>query len=132
MFSPQAYRFIFRLAGIYNIAFGLWAGLFPAAFFELFAMDAPRYPQIWQCLGMVIGLYGILYWYAGSRLDRAFPIIAIGLAGKVLGPIGFLHATLTSDWPVRAFPLIITNDLIWWIPFGGFVIGHLRGRSSET
>ncbi|MHC4938479.1 MAG: alkyl hydroperoxide reductase [Planctomycetota bacterium] len=131
MFTSRAYRLMFRAAGIYNIAFGLWAGLAPHAFFRLFEMDAPRYPQIWQCLGMVIGLYGILYWYAGTRLDRALPIIAIGLAGKVLGPLGFLHASLTSDWPARAFPLIVTNDLIWWLPFGAFVWAGLRGGRSE-
>ena len=125
------YGVIFRVAGVYNILFGLWAGVFPAAFFDLFGMDAPRYPQIWQCLGMVIGLYGVLYWYAGKHLDRAFPIIAIGLAGKVLGPLGFVYATLTSDWPARAFPLIIANDLIWWIPFGAFLWRSWRS-SAQT
>lgn len=42
--------------------------------------------------GMVVGLYGILYAYAALRLDRAKLIIAIGPAGKILGPIGMFFA----------------------------------------
>ncbi|HJT18762.1 MAG TPA: hypothetical protein VJ853_15300, partial [Thermoanaerobaculia bacterium] len=84
-FSARVYRLTFSAAAAYNVAFGLWAALFPYAFFDVFALDAPRYPAIWACLGMVVGLYGAGYAYAAWRLDRAFPFIAIGLAGKILG-----------------------------------------------
>src|SRR5687768_6038695 len=83
----KIYRLVFTAAAIYNIAFGLWAALVPHGFFRLFDLDTPRYPAIWACLGMVVGLYGVVYAYAAWRLDRAAPLIAIGLAGKVLGPI---------------------------------------------
>ena len=42
----------------------------------------------------------------------------VGLLGKVFGPIGFLDAALRGELPWRAGWLIITNDLIWWAPFG--------------
>ncbi len=47
-----AFRFLFGLSALYNVGFGLWAGLFPRAFFEVFALDPPRYPSIFACLGM--------------------------------------------------------------------------------
>ena len=115
----QFYRLIFAAAAAYNILFGLWASLFPLAFFNVFKLDPPRYPSIWACLGMVVGLYGVGYAYAAWRLDRAFPFIAIGLAGKVLGPIGWFT---TNELPWRTFPLIVFDDLIWWIPFSMFLL----------
>ncbi|HUP47184.1 MAG TPA: hypothetical protein VNA04_00190 [Thermoanaerobaculia bacterium] len=121
-FSARVYRLVFGAAAAYNIVFGLWASLAPQAFFDLFQLPPPRYPLIWACLGMVVGLYGALYAYGAWRLDRAFPLIAIGLAGKVLGPLGWLLAVRSGDFPLRTFPLIVFNDLIWWLPFGLFLL----------
>jgi hypothetical protein len=58
------YRLIFGLATLYNIAFGIWASFWPDDLFARLKMAPPIYPSLWQCLGMVIGLYGVLYAYA--------------------------------------------------------------------
>lgn len=124
------FRAVFGLAALYNLTFGLWAGFAPLAFFNLFRLDPPRYPGIWRCLGMVIGLYGLGYVYAALRLDRARPWIAIGLAGKVLGPIGWWLAVRSGELPLRTFPLIALDDLIWWLPFGLFLARETRAVSA--
>jgi small multidrug resistance pump len=121
-YARSMYRLIFAAAGAYNILFGLWAALFPRAFFDLFHLGAPQYPGIWACLGMVVGLYGVGYAYAAWRVDRAFPFIAIGLAGKILGPIGWVLSTSNGELPVRTFPLIVFDDLLWWAPFALFLL----------
>ncbi|HEX9637052.1 MAG TPA: hypothetical protein VGB99_05935 [Acidobacteriota bacterium] len=120
------YRLILRTAGAYNIAFGIWAALWPQAFFDLFELDPPRHPQIWACLGMVVGLYGLVYLLAASRLETAKPLIAIGLAGKVLGPIGWAISVRSGEWPIRTFTLVSFNDLIWWMPFALFLLEGTR------
>ena len=91
-FRARMYRLIFALAAAYNMAFGLWAALSPYSFFHLFDLEAPRYPSIWSCLGMVVGLYVATYAYAAMRLERAKPLIAIGLVSKLLGPAGWVVA----------------------------------------
>ena len=48
---------------------------------------------------------------------RHWPIVLVGLLGKVLGPIGFLHAAVTGTLPWRFGVVNIFNDLIWWVPF---------------
>lgn len=129
MISPyriKLYRLIFGLAAIYNIAFGFWACLWPQAFFHQLEMTAPNYPGLWQCLGMVVGLYGVLYASAAWRLDRARLIIAVGLAGKILGPIGLFITIRSGEWPLRTFTLLVFNDLIWWLPFGLFLLEGTR------
>ncbi len=129
-FSARVYRVVFGAAALYNIAFGLWASIAPQAFFDIFHMDPPRYPAVWACLGMVVGLYGAGYAYAAWRLDRAVPFIAIGLAGKILGPIGWVIAVRSHELPFRTFPLIVFDDLMWWLPFAFFLIDSVWGRAS--
>jgi len=121
-------RTAFTAAGCYNLAFGAWAAIWPHSFFELFGLAAPRYPQIWACLGMVVGVYGLLYLHAAWKLETAWPIIAVGLVGKVLGPIGMIDA-FGDDWPQRLGMLCIFNDIIWWLPFTLFLVrGTALGR----
>lgn len=132
------YRLIFGLAALYNFAFCLWAGLAPYAFFDLFNLRRPIYPAIWSCLGMVVGVYGLGYAYAALRLERAAPFIAIGLVGKILGPIGWVLTVRSGEWPVRTFSLVLFNDIVWWLPFALFLLdgtrfgARLRGAAAPA
>lgn len=126
-FRRRMYRIVFALAGVYNLAFGVWAGFFPTAFFHVFELEAPRYPSLWACLGMIVGVYGFLYLHAARRLDQAWPIIAVGLLGKVLGPMGLLFTSATTgELPPRMLSLLVFNDLVWWLPFGLFLLEGTR------
>jgi hypothetical protein len=126
LFDRRIYRLIFAAAALYNTAFGLWAGFRPDAFFDQFSMDPPRYPAIWACLGMVVGLYGLAYAYSAWKLERAAPFIAIGLVGKLLGPIGWMLTVGAGEWPLRTLTLILFNDVIWWLPFALFLMEGTR------
>jgi len=74
---------------------------------------------------MVVGVYGLLYLHAAWRLETAWPIIAVGLLGKVLGPVG-MAASFSDDWPRRLGMICVFNDLIWWFPFAIFLIRGTR------
>ena len=75
-----------------------------------------RYPEIFACLAMVVGLYGVLYLAAAKRPERGALIVAVGLVGKVLGPIGWASLVLNDTWPIETIIMCLLNDLIWW-PF---------------
>ena len=125
-YRVKLYRLIFILAASYNAAFGLWAILWPRSFFYCFEIAPPNYPSLWRCLGMVVGLYGALYGYSAWRLERARPIILVGLIGKILGPVGWFMVVNSGEWPLRTFPLIVFNDLAWWLPFTLFLLDERR------
>jgi hypothetical protein len=128
LFADRLLRIAFVAAGVYNLTFGLWAALWPQALFAWFQIPPPRYPGIWSCLGMVVGLYGLLYVHAAWRLETAWPIIAVELLGKLLGPLG-MATSFGDDWPRRLGMMCIYNDLIWWLPFGLFLLrGTVAGR----
>jgi hypothetical protein len=105
------------LAGLYNIFWGALVVLFPNFFFDLFQMTRPNYPQIWQCVGMIVGVYGIGYLIASTAPNRHWPIVLVGFLGKIFGPIGFVYSIIAGDFPVQFGVLIIFNDLIWLYPF---------------
>jgi hypothetical protein len=109
---------ILLAAAAYNIAWGAWVLLFPNMGFELAGLTPPHYPQIWQCVGMIVGVYGVGYAIAAFDPLRHWPIVLVGLLGKILGPIGFVDAALRGTLPWVFGWTILTNDLIWWWPFG--------------
>ncbi len=123
-------KFTLRLAGIYNVLWGALVVLFPHLFFDLTGMERPNYPELWQCVGMIVGVYGVGYWIAASDPLRHFPIVLVGFLGKVFGPIGFAQALWTGRFPLSFGVNIVFNDLIWWVPF--FLILREKWRRDGT
>lgn len=106
-----------KLAAIYNLLWGAWVVIFPDHFFKLVDMELPTQPMIWQGMGMVIGVFGLGYWWASFDPLRHWPIVAVGFLGKIFGPLGFVFNYLEGKVPFEFFYTLITNDFIWWIPF---------------
>jgi len=90
----RLHRAVFVTAGLYNIGWGLFSALDPQWLFRFAKMPLSNTPQIFACLGMVIGLYGLLYLEVARVPERGWLLAAVGLAGKVLGPIGPRRAHL--------------------------------------
>ena len=104
-------------AGLYNLVWGAVVVVFPHLLFDLAGIERTNYPSIWQCVGMVVGVYGIGYLLAADDPRRHWPIVLVGLLGKIFGPIGFMIALGRGEFPPLFALTILTNDLIWWIPF---------------
>src|SRR6201998_1580808 len=66
------HRVVFIAAGIYNICWGIYAALDPQWLFRFAGMPLDNHPQIFTCLGMVIGLYGILYLEIARMPERGW------------------------------------------------------------
>jgi hypothetical protein len=113
----RLHRATFAAAGVYNITWGLYAVADPQWIFRLAGMPASTTPQIFACLGMVLGLYGVLYIEVARRPEHGWLPAAVGLTGKVLGPAGLAVLILQDVWPATTLILIVTNDIVWWVPF---------------
>jgi len=107
---------ILFLAGIYNLIWGAINILFPHLIFDLLGLDHPLYPEFWQCIGMIVGVYGLGYLIASRDYILHWPIVLVGGLGKVLGPIGFVQSLIKGVFPLEFGWVILFNDLIWWIP----------------
>ena len=113
----RLHRVTFALAGAYNLAWGAFSMARPQWLFDFAGMPRANYPEIFACLGMVIGLYGILYWEVARDPEHGRLIATVGLIGKVLGPIGLARLLYYGVWPPRTLILCLTNDFLWWVPF---------------
>ena len=116
-----------RAAAIYNILWGAWCIFFPGHLWELMGLAQPNYPFLWQCIGMIVGVYGVGYWIAAKNPATHWPIVLVGLLGKIFGPIGFAQAYFIDQvLPLRFGWMLVTNDFIWWIPFV-LILRHAYG-----
>ncbi len=66
---------------------------------------------------MFVLVYAPAYWWAARFPYRHRQLILVGLAGKILGPIGFVWALANGGLPASFGWTILTNDLIWWPAF---------------
>jgi hypothetical protein len=120
--TPSWMRITLRVAGCYNIVWGTWVILFPRDSFAWSGMAMEglplSYPQLWQAIGMIVGVYGVGYIAAANDPIRHWPIVLVGMLGKIFGPIGFVYGVIRGESPPEGIAMIFFNDLIWWIPFG--------------
>jgi hypothetical protein len=91
-----------RSAAVYNAAWGTTVVL---------AADAVA----WKCVGMMVLCYAPGYWLASRR---PLPeLVAVGLLGKVLGPVGFAYAYATGALTPAFGLVVLANDVVWWPSF---------------
>lgn len=125
--------YVLWIAGIYNLLWGAVVIVAPNLFFNLSGMPLPTYPMIWQCVGMIVGVYGVGYIVAAYNPNKHWAITLVGFLGKIFGPIGFLWYLIQGAFPLEFALTILFNDLIWWIPFGKILIDAWKsGEVKKT
>ncbi len=130
MRHKKFHRIVFVAAGLYNMGWGIYTVIDPQWLFKFAGMPPANYPAIFACLGMVVGLYGLVYFEVARQPERGWRLAAVGLIGKVLGPIGLLQLIWSGAWPASTAILSITNDLIWWVPFGLYLYDAWESRDG--
>lgn len=118
-------------AGFYNLLWGALTIAYPNFWFDFAGIDRLNFPEIWQCVGMIVGVYGIGYLIAAGDSRTHWPIVLVGLLGKIFGPIGFVTAMLRGTFPPVFGLTILTNDLIWWIPFAMILWDAAKHRRDD-
>ena len=85
---------MFVVAGIYNAGWGLYAALDPPWLFRFGGMVPLNHPQIFACLGMVVGLYGLIYLEVARAPEKGWPLRRLGYSESCSG----LPGGPTSSW----------------------------------
>lgn len=121
MKARRRHQLLFVAAGAWNLAWGLRTALRPASLYEASGLEVPERPEVAACLGMVVGLYGVVYLDIARRPERGWVPAAVGLAGKALGPAALAVAVRRGRWPRKALRVVAANDLVWWLPFASYL-----------
>jgi len=101
-------------AGIYNLVWGTICVVFPSWQLQILGIDTNEMIILfWQCIGMIVGVYGLGYIIASSDPNRNWPIIFVGLLGKVFGICGMIYYISVGTVPLKFGITCSFNDLIW-------------------
>ena len=128
----RLHRAVFVAAGVYNIAWGLTTALHPQWLYRLTGGATHDRAEMASALGLVIGLYGVLYLDIARVPERGALIAGVGLAGKVIGPIGLIVLVEKGTWPASSLLISATNDFIWWIPFALYLHDCWQSRERVS
>ncbi len=110
--------YVLAAAGVYNIVWAVQAIFWPNWLFHWAGMAAPAYPEIWQGLGLFLGVWGIGYLVAATNPLRHWPIVLVGLLSRIFDTAGLLKIAADHRLPPKLGWILIASDVIWWIPLG--------------
>ena len=127
-FRRRAFPVLLVAAGAYNLVLATVLGLFTGTLFGWFGVEPPGSPLVWRCVAAAVGAYGLLYLHAARRMERARPIVAVGLLAKVLTPAVLIGLVAQGTGVVvgRMLPLIVLSTMVWWVPFAALVLEGTR------
>ena len=120
------------LAAAYNLGAGAFVALFPSQTFVGLGLEAQDYPEIWRCVGAAIAMQGVGYAIAAHAPLAHWPIVLVGLLGKVVAPIAFVQGALHGSLPWALGWLIVVNDLVWWPPFAVILWAAMQDFAAEA
>jgi hypothetical protein len=86
-------------------------------------MELPNYPEIFVCVGMVVGLYGVVYLEIARRPERGFVLALVGFVRVKFWDRSASSTTFfLVEWTYASLIMNLTNDFIWLIPFGIYLL----------
>ena len=127
MSTPIAwYRPWFYAAAVYNAVWAIAVLATPITAARLVGVDGAAFVPFIQVIGMMVGAYAYGYYLLARDPDRYCGFIWIALAGKTLGPLGFVYYAVLGVLPWSFAWVCVPNDLIWWPAFWAFAIRYAR------
>jgi small multidrug resistance pump len=130
--APKWMTTVLYFAAAYNVIWGAVVVLFPRRTLDFLGVGDLNYPQFWQCIGMIVGVYGLAYAIAARDPVTHRGIILVGLLGKIFGPVGFAVSLARGELPLRFGITLLANDLVWWMPFTLMLVFAYRDRARKA
>jgi len=119
------------LAAIYNIFWGAVISLYPQII--LFGNPPTDFLLIiLRCVGMLVGVYGIAYYFASRDPLIYWPLIFVGWIGKLLGPIGSVYYIWQGKLTPDFLWVNVWNDVVWLVPFGWIIYQAVTKQLGPT
>jgi hypothetical protein len=122
----RRYRRWFYAAAIYNVVWGSVVIVFPGTFLRIAGIDGNGAVPLAQVIGMMVGVYAYGYYLLARQPKRYSGLIWIALAGKTLGPLGFVYSAAIGTLPWSFGWVSVFNDVLWWPVFWQFALKHAR------
>ncbi|HQV78669.1 MAG TPA: SelL-related redox protein [Chitinophagales bacterium] len=106
------------IAGIYHILWGISVLFFPCFWFDLCSLSHPNYIHLWQLIGGYEIIFGIGFLMIAPNPLRHWRLLLLSFIAKLAIVVGFTYFYHLGEEPFIVFNMILTNHLLWLIPFG--------------
>ena len=126
------YRWWFYAAAVYNTLWAMVVITLPTEMARLVGVDATAFVPFVQVVGMMVGVFAIGYYLLARDPHRYCGFIWIAIAGKTLGPLGFVYYAARGLLPWSFGWTCVFNDLVWWPVFWSFALRHARHPVAPT
>jgi len=127
----KLYRTCFYGAAIYNTLWAIVVIVLPTQTARIVGVDAAAFVPFVQVIGMMVGVYAFGYYLLARDPQRYCGFIWIAIAGKTLGPLGFVYYAAQGVLPWSFGWTCVLNDLIWWPAFWSFALRYARAPLAE-
>lgn len=129
---PRRSRPVLLAASATGVVLGSIVVALPVRSLAWAGLDQNAHPQTWQALGVLAAVWGVGYGLAASDPRRHWPLVLIGLLGKLLLPAALL-GPLTEGGPNwRLATALLVHDLVWWVPFSMLLYAAFRANTDTT
>jgi peroxiredoxin len=116
--NEETIKLTLILAGIYNLLLAAIFFLKPGIILSLLNYPTPySYIELWQLIGMFLGVFGLGFFLASTDLESHWGIILLSFIVKIFSAIFLLKAIVWGSLPSQFLFFVVINDLIWLIPF---------------
>lgn len=109
-------RGVLLVAGVYNLAWGVFIYNFPDAFYSWLTEQNCESAQLIVYQGAGTFIFGIIYITAALYPVRFWYLILLGFVSKLSGAIGVYFFIIDSNITRHFIFHVLVNDMAWLIP----------------
>jgi hypothetical protein len=110
------WKTFFVVAAVFNFAVGLPLLIMPEVMASMLGIPVPVDPLFHRLAGLLIGCFGVVYWFLAQDSARYRPLVWLGVAGKGGVVVLFTLAWLAGSVPFLAYAVAL-GDLAFGVGF---------------
>lgn len=131
MITPRPWmQYLLLAAGTYNIIWGMIAFIIPTYYLQHLNLAFPNAHWIIKAIGVMEVLFGFAYLIASRKPFKHWLIVFIGFNVKTLASIFYFYYMYKGILPSHLTSMMLANDIIWLIPFGGILYRAFEHHQS--
>jgi peroxiredoxin len=112
--------------GVLNLVGGLVLGFGQARLFAAAGIPAPNHVELVQLIGLAVGLLGVGLLIAANDPFRHWPVIFLGMTGKLASFSGLVAGVVSGRYPLVSLVPGAALDLFWVPIFGAILVGAYK------
>ncbi len=114
-------RVVLVIIGLGSFVMGLTSIAAPHVSMRWAGFDYVQPVEVWQYMGLMIGVFGLAYLIAATNPFRHWIVVFVGFTVKLLAVFGFICLFTGGLLDTRVVPILLLGSVIW-LPFFAVIL----------